>query len=621
MYYICHMFIRAVDKKNKQEGKTYRYYRLVHSYRIGDKTRQQVLLNLGSLEDLPREKHKLLADKIEELLTGTKSMFQSTDKQIDALARKFSSEIIKKGLFPAIGKPTKLGKEDHRQWEEVDLSSIDMEDSREVGGAWLCKQAFEKAGMLQCLAEMGIDQTGAAMAMVMIAAKMLHPSSELETERWLKNNTELPHLFGLEQQSITRYLLYKTAIMLYERKDKLEGILYKLCSGLFSKHDTIIIYDLTNMYFEGRMQRSKKAKFGRSKEKRNDCRLIGLSLVIDSMGFFRYSQLYPGNISEPSTLKDVLAKIRGTLPVKKEKPVVTIDAGIATDDNLTMLKQEGYDYVCVCRSKPKVYIRISPKVLFIEDNTGGKIEIEKVSVEGYQDTFLRVKSENKSVKESSMDEKLTQRFEQRLEYLKQGLSLPRRLKRITAVHEHVGRLKDQFSSVAKYYQIDYLEDQENGLVKDITWERKKQKEKPPGEYFLRYSRKKLTENEIWDVYNLTREVEASFRCLKNDLDIRPIFHQKDKYIEPHIWMGLLAYQIVNFIRLGLKDKGINHSWSKISTIMQSQQCATVSIKVKGSKKAYARVCSRPNSEATQIYDALGWKHRPYTRKLNVVTQL
>ncbi len=84
-----------------------------------------------------------------------------------------------------------------------------------------------------------------------------------------------------------------------------------------------------------------------------------------------------------------------------------------------------------------------------------KIEIEKVSVEGYQDTFLRVKSENKSVKESSMDEKLTQRFEQRLEYLKQGLSLPRRLKRITAVHEHVGRLKDQFSSVAKYYQIDY----------------------------------------------------------------------------------------------------------------------------------------------------------------------
>ncbi len=220
-----------------------------------------------------------------------------------------------------------------------------------------------------------------------------------------------------------------------------------------------------------------------------------------------------------------------------------------------------------------------------------------------------------------MDEKFTQRFEQRLEYLKQGLSLPRWLKKIIAVHEHVGRLKDQFSLVAQYYQINYVEDQKGGLVKDITWERKKEKEKPKGEYFLRYSRQQLTENEIWDVYNLTREVEASFRYLKNDLDIRPIFHQKDKYIEPHIWMGLLAYQIVNYIRLGLKDKGINHGWSKISTIMQSQQCATVSINAKGNKKVYARVCSRPNSEAMQIYEALGWKHRPYTRKLNVLTQL
>ena len=464
------MFIRAVDKKNHKDGKVYRYYRLVHSYRIGDKPRQQVLLNLGTLEDLPREKHKLLADRIEERLTGTTSMFQGTDRQVEQLAGKFSEEIIKKGLFPVSGKRTKFGKEDSREWEEADLASIDMEDCREVGGAWLCKQAFEKAGMSQSLTAMGFNESEAAMAMILIAAKMLHPSSELETERWLNNNTELSRLFGIEQQSITRYQLYKTATRLYQMKDELEGMLYRLCSGLFSSRDTIIIYDLTNMYFEGRMQGSEKAMFGRSKEKRSDCRLIGLSLVIDSIGFFRYSQLYPGNISEPSTLKDVLAKLRGTLPVRKEKPVVTIDAGIATDGNLAMLAQEGYDYVSVSRSKPKGYIRISPKALHIEDNTGGKIQIEKILVEGYQDTFLRVKSENKSIKESSIDEKLTQGFEQRLDYLKQGLPIPRRLKRITAVHEHVGRLKDQFSSVAKHYRINYLEDQPRGLVKDITWE-------------------------------------------------------------------------------------------------------------------------------------------------------
>jgi len=85
--------------------------------------------------------------------------------------------------------------------------------------------------------------------------------------------------------------------------------------------------------------------------------------------------------------------------------------------------------------------------------------------------------------------------------------------------------------------------------------------------------------------------------------------------------GVTGISDVNYIRLGLKDKGLNHSWSKISTMMQSQQCATVSINAKKDKKIYARVCARPNKETVQIYEALGWRLRPYIKKLNVVTQL
>jgi len=108
--------------------------------------------------------------------------------------------------------------------------------------------------------------------------------------------------------------------------------------------------------------------------------------------------------------------------------------------------------------------------------------------------------------------------------------------------------------------------------------------------------------------------------LKNDLDIRPIFHQKDKYIEPHIWLGLLAYQVVNFIRLRLKNKNIKYSWSKISTIMQAQQSATVSMNAREGRKLYARVCTRPNKQTQQIYETLGCKTRPWVRKMNVMTQ-
>jgi len=577
-------------------------------------------LNLGDLKELPRGKRKQLADKIEEKVTGSTSIFQPPDKEVEELAEKYAAEIIKKGVFPAPGKKHKLKSSPQQTEELVDPSTIDMDDSRELGGGWLCKQAFEKIGLPETLADMGFDGYQTAMAMILIAAKMLHPSSELETERWLQTHTELPRLFEIDEQDITRYRLYQTAEKLYQHREELESLLYDLCSGLFSNDNHIVIYDLTNMYFEGMMKSSNRAMFGRSKEKRSDCGLIGLSLAIDSLGFFRHSQFYPVNISEPSTLADIISKLHGKLQLKNEKPVITMDAGIASDENLAMLKARGYDYVSVSRSKPKGYIRQSRKVLSVQDNTGSTIEIEKVSLPGQDDTFLRVKSENKGKKEASIDEKLTQRFEQRLTYVRQGLDKPRRLKKITPVHKHIGRLKDQFSSVAKYYTINYVEDRENNLVKDITWTRNTEKQKPNGEYFLRYSKKHFTEKDIWYVYNLAREVEASFRCLKNDLDIRPIFHQKDKYIEPLIWLGLLAYQVVNYIRLRLRDKNINYSWSKISTIMQAQQSATVSMNAKEGRKIYARVCSRPNKQTRQIYEALGWKTRPWVRKINVMTQ-
>ena len=256
------MFIRAVDKKNKKEGKTYRYYRLVHAYRIGEKQRQQVILDLGDLKYLPREKHKQLADRIEEKVTGSTSMFQAPDKETEALAEKYAAEIIKKGVFPAPGKRHKLKPAPHQTKGLVDPSTIDMDDSREVGGSWLCKQAFEKIGLSKTLADMGFVDYESAMAMILIACKMLHPSSELETERWSQTHTELPRLFGIDEQEITRYRLYQSTKKLYQHKEELETLLYNLCSGLFSNHNHIVIYDLTNMYFESMMKSSNKAMFG-----------------------------------------------------------------------------------------------------------------------------------------------------------------------------------------------------------------------------------------------------------------------------------------------------------------------------------------------------------------------
>lgn len=639
------MYIRTVHKKNKNSVKIYTYYRLIHAYRIGDKRRQINILNLGKLEDLPKDKHKLLADRIEEILTGKESLFPNTDDRVEKLAQKFAVRIKKKGIkfsgcenkpmpVPAYASTyanaADRQRADRRQTDEsfdtrdyhtIDINSLEEEDIREIGAEWLSKQAIDLSGLPVYLRGEGYSEYQVNTMLISLICKMVHPSSELEAERWLKENTALCELYNLEVDDINRHDLYRASNRYLKHKEGIEEFLYDRTFDLFSKTDRIIIYDLTNLYFEGRMNSSKKAKYGRCKSKRNDCKLIGLSMVVDIYGFVRHCDLYPGNVSEPKTLSEIIDRIEKKLLSSENKPIVVIDAGISTEENLKLLRERGYDYISVSRQKLKEYQAIDEQPYVVKDKKENKIELKKIAVDGKPDCYLHVKSDQKSKKEESIDGKLTQRFEERLEYLKEGLAKPRRLKKIIKVHEHIGRLKQQYSSIAKLYQIDYTEDKKADKVIDIAWRREKKKESRPGVYFLRYSQPQLNEAQIWNIYNCIREVESTFRCLKNDLDIRPIFHQKDEHIESHIWVGIIGYQIVNIIRQRLKAGGINYSWKTIVKKMNTQKRSIIEMDRKDGKRVYMKLCSRPNIEIKRFYELMRFKFRPYTRTTKVVTQL
>jgi hypothetical protein len=615
------MYIRSVTKKNTGLDKTYHYFRLVHGYKIGSKVRQQTLLNLGSLEECPVEKHKSLADRIEMILTGASSMFDQIDDSIESLAQHYASQIQSKGLFISKKRKASIGKEPEETYQEVNLETVEQTESREMGAEWLCKQAFDKLGLNTLFANRGLNEIQVSMAQMLLTAKMTHPSSELETESWLKENSGAMELYGEEDFSTTRYRLCQAGGLLYNHKESIEKELYTICTNLFTQRSKIVVYDLTNMYFEGQMKSSKQAQFGRSKEKRSDCRLIGLALAIDQQGFVRYSQILPGNISEPETLAQMLNEVKSKLNFNKEKPIVVMDAGISTEENLSLIKEKGYDYVSVSRIRPKDFDLSPENVVELHDNKGHKIEVQKITENQHSDCFLHIKSEQKALKENSMAQKLTQRFEDKLIALKEGLAIKGRVKKIIKIHESVGRLKHKYSKVAKLYDIKYTEDEAKDIVTQIEWTRKKDTTKSAGEYFLRYSKPELAETKIWELYNLTTEVESSFRCLKTDLNIRPIHHQKDQYIEAHIWLGIVAYQVVNYIRRTLKENNINYSWTTIVQKMKTQSCSQINMDAKGDKKIYLKLCTRPNQEVKKIYDALGFKDRPYVRKTKVVTQL
>ena len=624
--YFRAMFIKQIKKKNKNSDKEYIYYRLIHGYKIGNKTRHQNILNLGRLEEVDKAHHKALADRIEELVTGNSSTLfpdMQTSTNIEAPAQEFSKKIITEKLFiaPALDKKN-ISKEISSNYHEVDLDTIEQIESRSIGAEWLIKQAMEQLDIKKILSGTGMSEEETSIAQMLLTAKAIHPSSELESERWLHESSAAKELYNTSGK-VSRYKLYKAATQMYDHRTAIDNQIYNNVSNLFSNKSKIVIYDLTNMYFEGQMLGSKKADFGRSKQKKSGNKLIGLALSIDSLGFVRYSKFYKGNVSEPATFEAMLSDVVSAMDIKSEKPVIVMDAGIATEENLEIIKSEkyGYDYVCVSRTIPKQYDKLTDKATAVSDNRGHKIELTKVFVQGKDDCFLHVKSSRKKKKEESIDKKLTGRLEAQLQDIKDKLSKPRALKKTEKVHEKVGKIKAKLSKVGWLYDIKYTENKEEGIITDITWKRVKEREKPKGEYFLRYTKTAVKENDIWQIYNLTREVEAVFRCLKTDLDIRPIYHQVDEFIEPHIWLGIMAYQIVNYIRKILNDGNINYSWTTIVRKMESMQSSIVSVNNNRNEKIYIKLCTRPTANQIKIFNALDFKHRPFVRKTKVVPQL
>jgi hypothetical protein len=208
------MFIRAVQKRDKNKMKTYTCYRLTHSYRIGNKIRQSVLLNLGKLESIPKADHKTLANRIEEIITGAEnSLFLVVPYEIEELAQSFAKQISKEKIF-SLNKGKSISKEVDSNYQNTNLDSLEQIESKDVGGEWLVKQAFEKLGIPNILDSVGLDKKQVEIAQLLLTAKLIHPSSELETERWLNENSAAIELYN-EIETVSRYKLYQVTSKMY----------------------------------------------------------------------------------------------------------------------------------------------------------------------------------------------------------------------------------------------------------------------------------------------------------------------------------------------------------------------------------------------------------------------
>ncbi len=604
------MFIREIKKKNPNSPKIFTYHRLVESFRVQDKTRQRVVLDLGTL-NLPRERWNDLANRIEELVIGRGPRLVPLPEDIELLAVSYAQRIQQKKRKDQESAITPT----EQDFQSVDINSIETERPRSIGAEHAGLAAMEALGFGEIFKKLDFSKAETDLAKLLIVGRLVHPSSERELKSYAQSHSAIDLLLGTDFSHIGQNALYRTSDILLSHKDALEDFLRLRAKKLLSLSETILLYDLTNTYFEGSASKSSKAARGWSKEQRYDRPLITLGLVLDEHGFIKCSRILAGNVCEAKTLLDAVAALRKdagqtTLPVMK--PTVVIDAGIATEENCAALRQAGFSYLAVSRKKPDAF---DPEPM--EEIKQG------VFVRSFQqgdEVFVYCRSEKKNAKESGIVEKMRKKMEEALTALAAGIAKRDKLKKYDKIMERIGRLRERHGRVSKGFNIVVKE--QDSIAVEISWTFDASKLSKPydGSYFLRTDRTDLAAGKLWSLYTMLTLVEDSFRCLKSELGLRPIHHRKEERIDGHLFIAVLAYHLLSYIQYRCRNLGIQERWSTLRPELCSHKLVVTTLAKEGGGSISMRYCTTPGTKEKAVYAALGITAVPL-RKSKVQLQM
>ena len=591
------MFIRRTQTRSSSSGQTYFTHRLVRTHRVSGKVRQQTLLNLGRHFSIPRDQWPLLCRRLDQILTGQLPLIEEVSTPLEEEAQRMAERLLQ-GEADVMGAGGEAPSED---LQTVEVDSVELMRPRSVGveqvGCW----ALEQLGVVKLLAELGLNGPMRAAAMGAVVGRLARPGSERATWGWLSRRSGLGELLEVDYETLSLMQMYRASDALMKHREVIERHLFTRAMGLFDLEPTVTLFDLTNTFFEGAASSQPKAQRGHSKDKRSDCRLLTLGLVLDGAGFVRRSKVFGGRVDEHRTVAEMLEALeapRGAL--------VVMDRGVATEDRIEWLREEGYRYLVASRQGTRQF---DPEAaVTVETASKTPLQLHKEVSDDGKEVRLYCRSQQRAEKEKGIHERFSRRFEQGLTRLSEGLKRPRTHKGIGKVRERIGRLKEQSRGVAQHYVIEVLTDETGQKATGLTWKRQPRPGSMathPGVYCLRSNQTDWDEESLWRTYTTLTDVEAVFRSLKSELGLRPIYHHKPLRSEGHLFLTVIAYQLVQVIRKSLKQRGNSSSWTTLRRILEGQQRVTVTFRRGDGRTLHVRKATRAEPDQKAIYDALG----------------
>jgi transposase len=601
------MFIKR--SISKQGGKTYVSHVLVESVLTPAGPRHKTICNLGKMDPGPKEDWLLLAERIQMALGGQSSLFP--DPRVDqAVARirerqaKASPAELEEPLTGEVAVPDVV---------PVKTSGVKCQDLRKVGPLHVGHQMWQRLQMEAVLKAVGLSAPARKLTEVMTLNRLVNPCSELAMVGWSKREA-VNDVLGVDVEQLNEDKFYRNMDKLHGHRLEIERELYAREKSLFNLEGSLVLYDMTNTYFEGQAARNPKAMRGHSKEMRTDCKLVAMGLMLDADGFPIGHEVYAGNTIDGTTVKTMLDGLEARTG-REGGSTVVMDRGFASEDNLKLVRERHYDYLMAGFQQQR-----NSLLKEFEDLEGweaiqpsaNKTPVQIKRIEKGDEVFLLCVSPARAEKERAIRERQEKRLVKDLEALVRAVAKaleqgePMEDKELG---ERIGRLRERYPRAGRYYLVDR---KEGVLEWTLKVEQRARAEELDGAYFLRTSRKDMGPEEIWRTYIVLTRIESAFRDLKGTLDMRPVYHQKEIRVETHVFLAVLAFHLQAVIERTLKEAGDHTSWEILREELGTHHVVTTLLPTADGKTLAIRRGSVPDRRVGEIYRHLDLDPEPMT---------
>ena len=600
------MFLRPNHRD--KDGKDHTYWSLVETVRTPDGPRQKTLCYLG------------------ELNSSTQSRWLRT---VEVFNEQGEAQQLK--LFPAHVEPPP----DDPAVARVLLNQVRLERTRQFGACFLGLELWKQLE-LDRFFEQAIDDDPADVPWSRVAAllainRLCAPGSELAVEERWYPSTAMDDLLAIEEGKINDTRLYRCLDRILPHKTKLERHLKDRYGALFGAEFDVLLYDLTSTYVEGAAEKNPMMRRGYSRDHRPDCEQMVIALIVNNEGFPFSYETFNGNRADVSTMEVILRMVERKYG--KARRVWVFDRGIVSEENLAAVRKRGGQYLV---GTPRSQMKQFEEELLKEDWTRVRpeVEVKKVAMPQGEETYILCRTAGRKEKEKAIRSRFSNSMEKALQGLEKTI-LAGRLKDRNKMERRLGKIQARHPQVNDLYDVA-LKDTVEGVR--LSWQmkddRKRWRESREGAYLLRTNLQAETAEELWSKYMQLTEAEASFRALKSELSIRPLFHQLEPRVKAHVMVAFLGYALWVTLKHLLKRRppiipkpsasGVDNtqplSPMRALALLSTLQSADIVLPTTDGHEIRLRRITEPTAEQKSLLQQLGLRlpeHHQFNRKCSV----